>query len=421
MPLMISWALMGLEYPMVTATVARLENPEAELAATSGIVFPIALLIEAPIIMLLAAATALVKDRKTERWLARFVMVSAWTLTAVHLLVACTPLFGLVVGDLLQIDERLHASGQLGLILAAPWPGAIAWRRFRQGILIRAERSGDVGRGTLVRLLTDVGVLGTGFLVAFNAPEAALPGAALAGLTLGCGVLAEGLYAEWCARPVVRRQFANDDPAVAPLEMRSFFGFYAPLAMTPFLTLGIQPLVSATINRMPDRIANLACLGPVYGLIFLLRSAGFAYQEVVVASFERPGAELALSRAARTVAIVVTAIVAAMVFTPVGSLWFGRVAGLDDRLVGLALDGLTVAVGFPALSIYLHLAQGRLVAKRRTRQVTAGVLVYSAVAVAGLALGAITDAADGVVWCIGVLFAAALAQTVWVRRAASGP
>jgi hypothetical protein len=61
-PLAASWVLMGAELPVLSAVVARLDNPEINLAAYGGIIFPIALLIEAPVIMLLAASTALCKD-----------------------------------------------------------------------------------------------------------------------------------------------------------------------------------------------------------------------------------------------------------------------------------------------------------------------------------------------------------------------
>ena len=52
-PLAASWLLMGVELPMITATIARLVEPEVQLAALGGVVFPILLLIESPIIMLL--------------------------------------------------------------------------------------------------------------------------------------------------------------------------------------------------------------------------------------------------------------------------------------------------------------------------------------------------------------------------------
>lgn len=64
-PLAASWLLMGLEGPAISAVIARLANPEINLAAYGGVVFPLTLFIEAPIIMLLAASTALdsIRDR----------------------------------------------------------------------------------------------------------------------------------------------------------------------------------------------------------------------------------------------------------------------------------------------------------------------------------------------------------------------
>ncbi len=61
-PLAVSWLFMGLEQPLVGAVIARLAEPTINLAALGGVVFPVALIIEAPVIMLLAASTALSKD-----------------------------------------------------------------------------------------------------------------------------------------------------------------------------------------------------------------------------------------------------------------------------------------------------------------------------------------------------------------------
>lgn len=74
-PLAASWLLMGAEAPILSAVVARLADPEINLAAYSGIVFPLSLIIESPIIMLLAASTTLslystvIHEMKTNRWM----------------------------------------------------------------------------------------------------------------------------------------------------------------------------------------------------------------------------------------------------------------------------------------------------------------------------------------------------------------
>jgi len=100
-PLAASWLMMGIELPAVSAVMARLAHPEISLAAFGGIVFPLALLIEAPIIMLLSASTALSRDRPSYLKLRRFMWLAAGGLTALHLAVAATPLWDVVVGRLL--------------------------------------------------------------------------------------------------------------------------------------------------------------------------------------------------------------------------------------------------------------------------------------------------------------------------------
>ena len=67
---------MGVELPLMSAVVARLPDPTIHLAAYGGVVFPIALIIESPIIMLLSASTALSKDWASYRKLWYFMMIA---------------------------------------------------------------------------------------------------------------------------------------------------------------------------------------------------------------------------------------------------------------------------------------------------------------------------------------------------------
>ena len=92
-PLAASWLLMGVELPAVSAFVARMPNPAINLAAYGGIVFPLALIIESPVIMLLAASTALSKDEPSYQLIRRFMLITAAALTGLHILIAFTPLY----------------------------------------------------------------------------------------------------------------------------------------------------------------------------------------------------------------------------------------------------------------------------------------------------------------------------------------
>ena len=53
---------MGIEMPMLAVAMTRMPGGDPHLAALGALVYPLSLLIEAPIIMLLAASTALCHD-----------------------------------------------------------------------------------------------------------------------------------------------------------------------------------------------------------------------------------------------------------------------------------------------------------------------------------------------------------------------
>ncbi len=60
LPLASTWLMMSFEGPFLTAIIARMADPKFNLAAY-GIAFSFALIIEAPVIMMMSAATALVR------------------------------------------------------------------------------------------------------------------------------------------------------------------------------------------------------------------------------------------------------------------------------------------------------------------------------------------------------------------------
>ncbi|HGG56610.1 MAG TPA: hypothetical protein ENK31_02310, partial [Nannocystis exedens] len=106
-PLAASWMLMGVELPLLSSVVARLPDPEIHLAAYGGLVFPIALLIEAPIIMMLAASTTLSKHQAAYKALGRTMHRLSAVLTIIHIAFAFTPLFDWVLVPLLDTPDKV--------------------------------------------------------------------------------------------------------------------------------------------------------------------------------------------------------------------------------------------------------------------------------------------------------------------------
>ena len=407
-PLALSWLLMAVEGPALSAVAARLPNPEINLAAFGGIVYPLALIIEAPIIMLLSASTALSKDWDSYRKLNRFMMVMGAVLTAVHILVAFTPLYDLVVVQLISPPEAIVEPARVGLMILVPWSWAIGYRRFKQGVLIRFGRSRAVGLGTFVRLAADGIVLAAGYMIG------TIPGATVAAVALALGVISEAAFAGVRARGVIEKDLQEAPAVEIPVTLSSFIDFYTPLALTSLIRLLAEPLSSAALSRMPRVLDSLAVWSSVTGFLFLLRSVGMAYNEVVIALLDEPRSSGALRRFMVILAVVVTALLLLVLATPLASIWFERITGLRTELAVFSRRALWVALLMPAVEVVQSWYQGLLVFSRRTRGVTEAVVIYlsaaSAVLVAGVSLGRVPGLYVGLV---AVTFGR-LMQTIWL-------
>ncbi len=416
LPLAGSWLLMGAEMPLVNAVIARLPDTDVQLAAFGSIVYPFSLLVEAPIIMLLAASTALSVDAASHRWLLRFTNIAGFSLTLVHAAVAFTPLFDVVARQLVDVPEPVVEPARLGLRIMLPWTWAIAFRRVQQGVLIRWERSRAVALGTVVRLLANASALTVGLAVG------GLPGIAVGTIGIAAGVLAEAVWAGWCVERLARDRLEAAPAAEHTLTLGSFARFYVPLACTPLMTIAAQPLGAAAMARMPEALSSLAAWPPVHSLVFLTRSAGFAFHEVVVALIGRPGGRRALWQFAVGLAFVTMAILTLFAATPLGTVWFGTVIGMPAELAPVCVASLALAILMPGYQVLQSLWQGELVHARRTAPVTAAVAVYLALAAASLTFGVRHGGYRGIDVALVAFTIAGLGQTavLWfaARRAA---
>jgi hypothetical protein len=407
-PLAASWLLMSVELPATAAVVARLARPEINLAAYGGVVFPLALIIESPIIMLLAASTALSKDWASYAKLRRFMMGTSAGLTALHALVAFTPLYDFVVSRLIGAPAEVVEPARLGLMIMLPWTWAIAYRRFNQGVLIRFGRSRVVGQGTLVRLGANIAVLALGYLIG------TIPGAAVAGGTATMGVVAEAVYIGWRVRPALRGQLRRA-PAVEPaLTFRALLDFYLPLAMTSLISLIANPIGSAALSRMPRALESLAVWPVIMGLLFIVRSLGIAYNEVVVALLDEPGSVASLRRFMILLSAGTTAFLLLFAATPLAAFWFERVSGLTPALAALARQGMWLALPLPALAALQSWYQGLILNSRRTRGITEAVVIFLLSSAAVYWGGVAWGRSAGLYVGLAGFTLSSLAQTAWL-------
>lgn len=409
-PLAGSWLLMGLELPAVSAVMARLPHATVSLAAYGGVVFPLSLLIEAPILMLLTASTALSRDARAYAVVRRFMFVTAGLLTALHALLAFTPLFDVVVSALIGVPEPVRDPARIGLRIMLPWTLSIAYRRTQQGVLIRFDRGRAVTWGTLVRLGTLASVLALGSSVG------RWPGIAVGTSAVACGVMSEAVFAGLAARPVHRGLLASAPAAEPRLTMRAFVRFYNPLLLTPLLNFISLPLAAAAMSRMPNALESLAAWPVLSGATFTLRSMGFAYNEVMVALLERWRPVPALRRFAWGLAVFSSSLLLLAAATRLGLWWFARGSALPQALAVLAWRSLWLLVPMGAVSVWQSFHQGVLVHAHRTRAVTESMALLLLVTAIALGIGVAWDALPGLVFAALALTVGGVAQIAWLAH-----
>lgn len=371
--------MMAVEGPYVAAIIARLANPTRNLAAY-GVAFSFAFMAEAPIIMMMTAANALVADRQSLIALRRFTFRLNGVLTAAMALGLLPPFFRFVTDRLIGLPPDLAHLTHVATTFLLLWPAAIGYRRFYQGILVRHHMPRRVAYGTVVRLLT-MSVAAAGLAAATS-----LPGAYVGSLALASGVIAEAAASRWMARGIVARLLAG--PETTTLTMRDIGKFYFPLALTSLLAITVNPLVTFFLGRSRSPIESLAVLPVVSGFVFIFRSGALAYQEVGVAlvgSDRRR--ERTIARVALWLASVSAAALGGVLFTPLGHAWFTRVSGLSPELAALAIWPARVLALLPALDYMLGLQRALLVLARRTRVITAATAVEAVAIVIVLIVG----------------------------------
>ncbi|MFQ5856858.1 MAG: hypothetical protein ACE5LU_14690 [Anaerolineae bacterium] len=368
LPLAAMWLMMAVEHPAIAAVIARLPAPEVNLAVT-GVNFALALIVESPIIMLLTAGTALTQSKQSYERLLHFTHILAVALTALHLLIALTPLYRLVVGDLIGAPAEIVEPGRNAFLLMTPWSAAIAYRRLWQGVLIRFDRT------RVVPLTIGARLSAAGAVLAIGLFTRRFSGANVGAMALSIGVIAAALAAYGFVRSTVREHLSEPSPDDKPLAWGGLLEFYVPLALTSFITLVGRPVLTFGLARAPQPLASLAVWPVIMGFLFLARSFAFAYQEVVVAllvdgrSFEK------LRRFTISLALSLSGLFAVVAATPAARLWFENVSGLSPELVALAIVPTTILSVLPGLDTLLSWQFGLLVHVGRTRAIIVAVVL----------------------------------------------
>ena len=375
MPLAGTWLMMAVEGPFLAAVIARLPDAAPNLAAY-GVAFAFAIIVESPVIMLMSASTALVNNRDSYLVFRRFTIALSALMTGVMLIIVMPPVFD-TLASWLNLPVAVASLTHQALILMLPWPGAIGYRRLLQGLLIRHDMTRRVAYGTVVRLVT---MCATAFFAAW---WLSISGALVGALALSVAVVAEALAVRRMSRRAIRALMDRRKTEGQRLTLSAVVKFYVPLALSSFMAMGVQPMVTFFMGQSRMALESLAVLPVLNGLTFLFRSLGLSFQDASIALLgDHMEQYRPLRNVACTLAIVTSVCLAVIAYSPLSFLWFYDVSGLSIGLTEFAIPPLQILVLLPALSVLLSFQRALLVNARTTKVITSA----TAIEVAGIAM-----------------------------------
>ena len=367
-PLSATWLMMATEGPFLAAIIARLANPKFNLAAY-GVAFSFAVFIEAPVIMMMSASTALAKDRDSYIKLRNFTFVLSGITTLTLLTFIIPPIFYFITQRLLGLPENVAKLTHQAFIVLIPWPGAIGYRRFYQGILIRSNLTRRVAYGTIIRLMAIVMTSLTCYLF-FD-----LNGAIIGTLSLAVAVSAEAVTSRIMAYTSVKRLLLKERESErseeTPISYRYITKFYYPLALTSILSIGVHPMVTFFMGQSRMPIESLAVLPVILSLVFIFRSIGLSFQEVGIALLEKNNkAFKPLRNFAFGLGIVLVCLLSLITLTPFSNIWFHKISGLSSGLAIFAKFPAQIATLLPGLTVLISLQRALLINNKKTKPIT---------------------------------------------------
>ena len=366
-PLALSWSLMSFELPLVQSIVSSLPDSQINLAAL-GIVCAICLMCESPILMLVSAAAALVKDWESFRKLRIFALSLSFFMSAVFGIVTLGLDYSGVLLKVSNNDPILAQKVFEACLFSLVIPFVVGNRRFIQGVLIRSGKSILLTLGTLTRLTLIVSV---GYILSrYSSMHGALIGAS-AGVA---GMVGESVMITILSHNA-RRSLKSGEQDKQVLTHAAIFKFYSPLAISGVVNLSILPVLTFFMSQSIEPVRSLAGYQVLQGVIFFLSALALGLQEVVVSMLgEDHRGYKVLRNFTLLLALFVGVVFSIYVLTPLSSYVFIRLVGIAQSLFLFLHPVMLLAVPIPVITVFSVAMRGAVVVARKTRWITAASL-----------------------------------------------
>ncbi|MCB0345896.1 MAG: hypothetical protein KDD66_12325, partial [Bdellovibrionales bacterium] len=199
------------------------------------------------------------------------------------------------------------------------------------------------------------------------------------------------------------------------LTWGGLWAFYVPLAMTPFLLIAAQPIISTAMSRMNQPLDSLAAWPVVAGLTFTFRSLGVAFNEVVISLIARGESAKLLARFTRRASIIVSLAFLLLLITPLHEFLLETAFALPHGLHELCHVGLWICCLLPGLNFYQSWYMGVLLSKKKTMPIVESVVLFLLVAAGVLSWGVMIDNEIGLYYGAAAYASAMALRTLWLQ------
>lgn len=367
-PLALTWAIMGVEMPIVAFAIAHLPDATVNLAAF-GAAVAIAWLSETLVVNLTASSLRLGQDSTSYIKMRLYAFVLCAIALATNILLVTTPLLEMLLTGPVGMTADLAARTVDAYAWLLFWPALIGLRRFYQGQIIRQGQTRRVAYGTGVRLLLLVAAA-AGLPGGFD-----LAGAEVGAIALAAGIAGEAIAARIMAAPSLRATMAATSPEPAP-TFADFWRFYWPLTVMMGLNLAVGFLVTAGLARSRDATIALAAFPVAQGINFVARVMVMSFQDAAIALLGRAEENTErLQSFAIALGLAVTGVLALIAFTPISAWLFQTMMDLPAGLHGPADDAFLALLPYPAITLWFVWSRARLTHRRRTGPIATATVV----------------------------------------------
>ncbi len=412
LPLSLSDVTMALGDPLIVFTLAQMPNARMNLAAV-GIAKAIAVFFESPVIMMLHASNSLAANQESREGLWKLMVIAALTLVGLLTVLSFPGVFAVMNRYFFATEAAIAFHSREILSLLILWPGAIAWRRYYQGLLIHRGNVQVVKNASLVRLAFVILMLFTGYNLEFS-------GALLAGATLMGGVLVESATVSLAyyrrygrVTPVVSTEL-TPKAKLLPTTLQGIWSFYWPLANSMVVVWGGRALLLGIVARSVDAAVALAAWPAAWGLVLVIANATRMVQQVVIRNRGEMSDPFLLFFAG-TVGLLFFAILVLMANTTVGYRLTQSFIGNDPDLLTGVLPVLFLCSAVPLLVALQNAIQGFLISEGRTGRVNVATWLGTTFLLSVTA-GAIYFGFAGATAASFAMLTALLVETFWLAR-----